>query len=654
MKLSEQPVDIQQGVSCPLCHETLRSVQQYQRHVGRHQEQLSLFALPSLDGDGEADGDDQDSDKSDVGEPVRDFEKSDSRLSWMDDQTYPPSEELPEKPEKLEEEDEEGERSAKEADEAIATYKAGEAERIQKQEKLEDLEKPEDAEELITTNVDLKAEGERQREKGTEEPATEDAEDSEEDMMSMSDHENYNKEADEAWAAVRQGGYGGRDAEVIVDAILAENAAERNRLRKEKRRERQQQQKYEAEEAIPTDDDLKAEEGRQREEGAEELATTNKPWEADQIAKQEDSEEDEEAIPSSIWYNNNKEVDEAWAAVQQAGYSGRQAEDYVEAILEANVVERNRLRKEKRRERQQQQKNEAEEAIATNDDLKTEGERDQEKGTEKLATTNKAWEVDKFEKQEEQTEDAEDAEDAEEGMMSMSDYDKQAEEVWDSLQQAGVYGRQAEDYAEAILEQRGIEKPWLKKGKRRERQQEEEDEAEEDIATPRSISDSDNGRETMRREKKTREKQRFENQKAAEATAAYNTEADSLKGMLVKDAEESYLVDKEKQRKMAEEQWERLVDPWRDVEETEAVMKKEGVKSGTEDESTEREMLRRKLKREARLAMDTAGETQFLKRGTTTDDEPTEREMMRLEMIKRELRQHLRRERESKSAKRPE
>ncbi|RYP18301.1 hypothetical protein DL765_004021 [Monosporascus sp. GIB2] len=48
-KLSEQPLDIAKGVPCPLCHDVLRSIQQYQRHVGRHQEQLSLFALPSLD-----------------------------------------------------------------------------------------------------------------------------------------------------------------------------------------------------------------------------------------------------------------------------------------------------------------------------------------------------------------------------------------------------------------------------------------------------------------------------------------------------------------------------------------------------------------------------------------------------------------------------
>jgi hypothetical protein len=67
VKLSEQSLDIGQGVPCPLCHEILNSAQQYQRHVGRHQEQLSLFALPSFEPESEAEeetDDDQDSDGS--------------------------------------------------------------------------------------------------------------------------------------------------------------------------------------------------------------------------------------------------------------------------------------------------------------------------------------------------------------------------------------------------------------------------------------------------------------------------------------------------------------------------------------------------------------------------------------------------------------
>ncbi|KAK4192364.1 hypothetical protein QBC35DRAFT_520240 [Podospora australis] len=45
-KLAERAVDIANGISCPLCSDTLYRPKQYQRHVGRHLEQLSLFALP--------------------------------------------------------------------------------------------------------------------------------------------------------------------------------------------------------------------------------------------------------------------------------------------------------------------------------------------------------------------------------------------------------------------------------------------------------------------------------------------------------------------------------------------------------------------------------------------------------------------------------
>ncbi|KAI1292754.1 hypothetical protein F5Y03DRAFT_375300 [Xylaria venustula] len=48
-------------VACPLCHDTLESVQQYQRHVGRHQVDLALFVLPRIeDEDEELDENDED------------------------------------------------------------------------------------------------------------------------------------------------------------------------------------------------------------------------------------------------------------------------------------------------------------------------------------------------------------------------------------------------------------------------------------------------------------------------------------------------------------------------------------------------------------------------------------------------------------------
>ncbi|KAF5597623.1 zinc finger transcription factor ace1 [Fusarium subglutinans] len=49
--LSQKPMDISRGVPCPFCAEMMRSASQYQRHVGRHQEQLALFALPTVESD---------------------------------------------------------------------------------------------------------------------------------------------------------------------------------------------------------------------------------------------------------------------------------------------------------------------------------------------------------------------------------------------------------------------------------------------------------------------------------------------------------------------------------------------------------------------------------------------------------------------------
>lgn len=51
--------------TCPLCRETMPSVEKYMKHVGRHQEDLALFALPNLEG---LDEHAQDEDESVVGE----------------------------------------------------------------------------------------------------------------------------------------------------------------------------------------------------------------------------------------------------------------------------------------------------------------------------------------------------------------------------------------------------------------------------------------------------------------------------------------------------------------------------------------------------------------------------------------------------------
>ncbi|RKK46638.1 hypothetical protein BFJ66_g6838 [Fusarium oxysporum f. sp. cepae] len=49
--LSQKPVKIKQGIPCPICAEMMRSTSRYQRHVGRHQEKLALFALPTVESD---------------------------------------------------------------------------------------------------------------------------------------------------------------------------------------------------------------------------------------------------------------------------------------------------------------------------------------------------------------------------------------------------------------------------------------------------------------------------------------------------------------------------------------------------------------------------------------------------------------------------
>ena len=55
VNLSREPLDIHQAFQCPLCHDNLKSVEEYGFHVGRHQEHLSLFALPSVEADRKSD-----------------------------------------------------------------------------------------------------------------------------------------------------------------------------------------------------------------------------------------------------------------------------------------------------------------------------------------------------------------------------------------------------------------------------------------------------------------------------------------------------------------------------------------------------------------------------------------------------------------------
>ncbi|POR35846.1 Hypothetical protein TPAR_09195 [Tolypocladium paradoxum] len=51
IKLNAQPTSTPDRLCCPFCGESQSSLMIYQRHVGRHEEQLSLFALPFLEVD---------------------------------------------------------------------------------------------------------------------------------------------------------------------------------------------------------------------------------------------------------------------------------------------------------------------------------------------------------------------------------------------------------------------------------------------------------------------------------------------------------------------------------------------------------------------------------------------------------------------------
>ncbi|GAW14166.1 hypothetical protein ANO14919_035600 [Xylariales sp. No.14919] len=69
--LGVQRIDSSSRLSCPLCPEQFGSVKQYRRHVGQHQEQLALFALPNLDcGDGQRDDYDGDGSNENTGSSI--------------------------------------------------------------------------------------------------------------------------------------------------------------------------------------------------------------------------------------------------------------------------------------------------------------------------------------------------------------------------------------------------------------------------------------------------------------------------------------------------------------------------------------------------------------------------------------------------------
>lgn len=61
-KQSSRPMDFSRGMECPLCRVQIGSFRLYKRHVGRHQEQMALFALPTQEAqDQDIDEDDNES-----------------------------------------------------------------------------------------------------------------------------------------------------------------------------------------------------------------------------------------------------------------------------------------------------------------------------------------------------------------------------------------------------------------------------------------------------------------------------------------------------------------------------------------------------------------------------------------------------------------
>jgi hypothetical protein len=89
IRLNKKPLDFSQGLTCPLCDVKIDSAKEYQRHVGRHQEQLALFSLPGLDSKNEADAGDEEN--SGVESVASDYDEiSDNDDIFENDPPLPP------------------------------------------------------------------------------------------------------------------------------------------------------------------------------------------------------------------------------------------------------------------------------------------------------------------------------------------------------------------------------------------------------------------------------------------------------------------------------------------------------------------------------------------------------------------------------------
>lgn len=91
LSMCESPKSEDEPADCPLCGERQPSFKQYQRHVGRHQEDLALFALPHLPGEDDKKNEESDFesvDQEDLGSEMRDeLEKASSYVTRLSDES---------------------------------------------------------------------------------------------------------------------------------------------------------------------------------------------------------------------------------------------------------------------------------------------------------------------------------------------------------------------------------------------------------------------------------------------------------------------------------------------------------------------------------------------------------------------------------------
>ncbi|RYC86508.1 hypothetical protein BFJ63_vAg10650 [Fusarium oxysporum f. sp. narcissi] len=91
LTICEKPKSENEPADCPLCGDRQSSFKQYQRHVGRHQEDLALFALPHLPGEEDEKNDESDSEsvgKEEVESELRDeLEKASSYVTRLSDES---------------------------------------------------------------------------------------------------------------------------------------------------------------------------------------------------------------------------------------------------------------------------------------------------------------------------------------------------------------------------------------------------------------------------------------------------------------------------------------------------------------------------------------------------------------------------------------